>query len=146
MMAGNENIDFEDNAGSASRRRVDFYFETMVNNVDPDLSIKLAAEIAIIIAVSNWAYLKKANMVKSKIWRYLPDYFLELQKEHAEHTNSLEHFLGNTQFLIFEKGPPCRSVISCGFGRSIVERDLPVKPWSKNYNGPFATQDTYGAR
>ena len=61
---------------------------------------KLKEELGHIIVRCNEAYLKKTKEVKSRIWDNLPDYFIELRKENAAQTNSLENFLqnGNIEF------------------------------------------------
>ena len=93
MMAGNENIEFHDNGDSVSRRRVDFYFGNPVTNVDPQMSYKLAQQLGHIMYLCNESYLRKTNEVQSRIWNYLPTYFVEMRKENAAQTNALEHFL-----------------------------------------------------
>jgi hypothetical protein len=95
MMGANETIDFKDNGESVSRRRVDFHFGQPIQHVDPKMPEKLREELGHIIVKCNEEYLQKTIDVKSRIWDTLPDYFIELRKENAAQTNSLEHFLQN---------------------------------------------------
>ena len=95
MMGANETIDFRDNGESVSRRRVDFYFGQAIQRVDPFMPEKLKEEMGHIIVRCNEEYLQKTTQVKSKIWDSLPEYFIELRKENAAQTNSLENFLQN---------------------------------------------------
>lgn len=106
MMAGNENIDFHDNGDSVSRRRVDFYFGNPVTEVDPNLPTSLANNLGSIIYMCNEEYLRKTKEVTSKIWNFLPSYFVEMRKENAAQTNALEHFLmhGNLEFGSADSG------------------------------------------
>lgn len=95
MMGANETIEFKDNGESVSRRRVDFHFGQPIQHVDPLMPEKLKEELGHIIVRCNEEYLKKTNDVKSRIWDSLPEYFIELRKENAAQTNSLENFLQN---------------------------------------------------
>lgn len=95
MMGANETIEFKDNGESVSRRRVDFHFGQIIQTVDPQMPEKLKEELGHIIVRCNEEYLKKTKEVKSRIWDSLPQYFIELRKENAAQTNSLEHFLQN---------------------------------------------------
>ena len=56
---------------------------------------KLKEELGHIMVRCNEAYLKKTKEVKSRVWDSLPEYFIELRKENAAQTNSLENFLQN---------------------------------------------------
>ena len=95
MMGANETIEFKDNGESVSRRRVDFHFSQIIQHVDPQMPEKLKEELGHIMVRCNEAYLKKTKEVKSRIWDSLPEYFIELRKENAAQTNSLENFLQN---------------------------------------------------
>ena len=95
MMGSNETIEFKDNGESVSRRRVDFHFGQIIQHVDPQMPEKLKEELGHIIVRCNEEYLKKTKEVKSRIWDSLPEYFIELRKENAAQTNSLENFLQN---------------------------------------------------
>lgn len=95
MMGANETIEFHDNGESVSRRRVDFHFGQAIQQVDPFMPEKLKEELGHIIVRCNEEYLAKTIEVKSRIWDTLPDYFIELRKENAAQTNSLENFLQN---------------------------------------------------
>lgn len=95
MMGANETIEFHDNGESVSRRRVDFHFGQPILQVDPLMPEKLKHELGHTIVRCNEEYLKKTIEVKSRIWDSLPEYFIELRKENAAQTNSLENFLQN---------------------------------------------------
>ena len=96
IMAGNENVDFSDNGGSVSRRRVDWYFGNPPTVVDAEIPAKLAAELAGIILLCNRCYLTAVNRVRSgRVWDYLPRFFHAQRIENQEQTNSLIHFLNN---------------------------------------------------
>ena len=95
MMGANETIEFKDNGESVSRRRVDFHFGQPIQHVDPNMPEKLKEELGHIIVRCNEEYLNKTKEVKSRIWDSLPEYFIELRKENAAQTNSLENFLQN---------------------------------------------------
>ena len=95
MMGANETIEFKDNGESVSRRRVDFHFGQIIQHVDPQMPEKLKEELGHIIVRCNEEYLQKTKEVKSRIWDSLPEYFIELRKENAAQTNSLENFLQN---------------------------------------------------
>jgi hypothetical protein len=95
MMGANETIEFKDNGESVSRRRVDFHFSQIIQHVDPQMPEKLKEELGHIMVRCNEAYLKKTKEVKSRVWDSLPEYFIELRKENAAQTNSLENFLQN---------------------------------------------------
>ncbi len=95
MMGSNETIEFKDNGESVSRRRVDFHFGQIIQHVDPRMPEKLKEELGHILVRCNEEYLQKTKEVKSRIWDSLPEYFIELRKENAAQTNSLENFLQN---------------------------------------------------
>lgn len=95
FMAGNETINFSDNSGSVSRRRVDWYFGNPVRETDPELPGKLRDEIGHIIFATNEVYLEATSKVRSRIWNYLPEYFHAMRAENAAQTNALTHMLQN---------------------------------------------------
>ncbi len=139
MMGANETIEFHDNGESVSRRRVDFYFGTPVQRVDPDMPEKLKKELGSIIYICNEAYIRKTIEVKGRIWDSLPDYFLELRKENAAATNALEHFLQHGRLEYH----PTYYITQTEFQRRFVdhckENDLHNRKSLKKdyYQGPF---------
>jgi hypothetical protein len=151
MMAGNENIEFHDNGDSVSRRRVDLYFGVAVNHVDVELPQKLFDELGSIICVCNEAYLARAREVKSRIWNYLPEYFINMRQENAAQTNALEHFLmyGNVEFGPVREGYYVHQVdFSRHFINHCREHELQNRKSLKKdyYIGPFSKRNVVMAR
>jgi hypothetical protein len=146
MMAGNENIEFHDNGDSVSRRRVDFYFGVPVTDVDPNLSSALASELGSIMYICNEVYLKKTQEVTSRIWNFLPAYFMNMRKENAAQTNALEHFLmhGRVEFGSVDDGfyvshaDFCRHFIVHCREHEISNRKSLKKDY---YAGPFSKRN-----
>lgn len=138
MMAGNTDLGFKDNAESLLRRRVDFYFGQPVDSVDQDLPVKLNREVPVVVALTNDLYLHFANYVKGKVWTSLPDYFTELQKEHAEQTNPLVHFLSHGP-LVFGPDNYIQVVDFCRlFKVHCKDHDLQIRGFRKEvYAAPF---------
>lgn len=113
MLGGNETPDFSDNSGSMSRRLVVFGFPRKVkrSEVDPRLSKKLKLEIPTLLKKCNAAYLESVNKYgKKDVWPVLPKYFIKNQREIAEQTNSLQHFLASGK-IIYHKDIYCRESV-----------------------------------
>lgn len=101
MLAGNENPGFVDNASSIQRRVVVIRFDKKVQDGDPHLDKKLAAEIDCIMRKCNLAYLHYVNGFYHKdFWKFAPAYFLETQKLMAAASNALEAFLNSDKLVL----------------------------------------------
>lgn len=95
IMAGNEGINFRDNAESWSRRRIQFFFGVPVDRVDPYLSSRLHDELAHIIVCCNELYLQLASVCKGRVWDYIPDSFMRMREATAEQSHALTHYLAH---------------------------------------------------
>jgi hypothetical protein len=138
MMGANETINFNDNGESVSRRRVDFWFGLPIQNVDPKMPEKLKQELGHIIYSCNEAYLRKTKEVKSRIWDSLPEYFLDLRKENAANTNSLEHFLQNGRLEYHPEYYMTQTEFQRLYIQHTKVHELPRKTLKKDYTqGPF---------
>ena len=101
LFAGNEPPNYTDNSGSISRRLVVAKFHKKVNNKDSDMDAKLAKELASIIKKSASAYLSAVNRYRGQdFWNSLPKYFRDTQRDMAQNTHSLEHFLCSGKVVI----------------------------------------------
>lgn len=103
IMAGNEGINFRDNAESWSRRRIQFFFGVPVERVDPFLSSRLHDELANIIVCCNELYLHLASVCKGRVWDYIPASFMRMREATAEQSHALTHYLSHAAI---EFGPP----------------------------------------
>lgn len=139
LMAGNEAPGYSDNQGSVSRRLVVFSFDKKVRKGDTQLGKKLLKELPNLILKGNRAYLEAINKYgKNDIWDTLPVYFKETQKDMAEQTNSLVHFLQSGKL---KYGPTfrCRQkVFLQAYNEHIRENNLPKCTWKRDfYEGVF---------
>lgn len=138
MMGANETIHFHDNGESVSRRRVDFHFGQPILTVDPMMPEKLRDELGHIMYACNEAYLRKTKEVKSRIWDSLPEYFLELRRENAANTNSLEHFLQNARVEFHPDYYMSQNEFQRLYIQHTKNNDLVRKTLKKEYYiGPF---------
>ena len=104
LFAGNEPPNYTDNSGSISRRLVVAKFHKKVNNKDSDLDAKLVSELSAIMKKSACAYLSAVNKYRGQdFWTSLPEYFRDTQRDMAQNTHSLEHFLSSGKVLIGEE-------------------------------------------
>ena len=103
LFAGNEPPNYTDNSGSISRRLVVAKFHKKVNNKDSDLDAKLDQELPAIIKKSACAYLSAVNKFRGQdFWSSLPEYFRNTQRDMAQNTHSLEHFLSSGKVIVGE--------------------------------------------
>jgi len=138
MMGANETIQFHDNGESVSRRRVDFSFGQPIQQVDPLMPEKLKDELGHILVKCNEEYLRKTIEVKSRIWDYLPEYFIELRKENAASTNSLEHFMQNGRLEFHPDFYMVQSDFQKEYKVYCKTNDITSKTLKKDYfQGPF---------
>ena len=103
LFAGNEPPNYTDNSGSISRRLVVAKFHKKVNNKDSDLDAKLIKELPAIMKKSACAYLSAVNQFKGQdFWTSLPEYFRDTQRDMAQNTHSLEHFISSGKVVLGE--------------------------------------------
>ena len=103
LFAGNEPPDYTDNSGSISRRLVVAKFHKKVNNKDSEMDSKLNAELPAIIKKSACAYLSAVNEFRGKdFWSSLPEYFRITQRDMAQNTHALEHFISSGKVTLGE--------------------------------------------
>jgi hypothetical protein len=139
-IAGNLAPDFQDNAGSMSRRTVVFPFEYKVKKGDAKLGQKIQKELAFIMQACNKGYLDAVHKYGSSgIWEVLPELFKTTQESMAENTNALTHFL-KTDLVILGKDQYCREkVFVAAFNDHCKESHFNTSKWtSQFYSGPFA--------
>jgi hypothetical protein len=104
LFAGNEPPNYTDNSGSISRRLVVAKFHKKVTMKDSDLDYKLVSELPWLIKKSASAYLSAINEYKGKdFWNSLPEYFRETQKDMAQNTHALEHFISSGKVVLGEE-------------------------------------------
>jgi hypothetical protein len=139
MLAGNEVPNYKDAAGSISRRLLVFMFNKKVRKGDTQLGRKLEKELPYIILACNRGYLDAINRYgSSDIWEITPEYFKISQKEMADSTNALTHFLHSDKVKI---GKDLyvreKDFIDC-FNEHCQEINMTKARWSKQYyQGPF---------
>jgi hypothetical protein len=104
LFAGNEPPNYTDNSGSISRRLVVAKFHKKVNNKDSDLDAKLIKELPAIMKKAASAYLSAVNEFKGQdFWTSLPEYFRITQRDMAQNTHSLEHFISSGKVALGEE-------------------------------------------
>ncbi len=104
LFAGNEPPNYTDNSGSISRRLVVAKFHKKVALKDSDLDAKLDSELPAIIKKSACAYLSAVNKFKGQdFWSSLPEYFRNTQRDMAQNTHSLEHFISSGKVILGEE-------------------------------------------
>jgi hypothetical protein len=139
-IAGNVAPDFQDNAGSMSRRTIVFPFEYKVKKGDTKLGVKIQKEMAFIIQACNKGYLDAYHKYgTSGIWEVLPDLFKKTQESMTENTNALAHFL-KTDLVVLGKDQYCREkIFVAAFNDHCKESHFSTSKWtSQFYSGPFA--------
>jgi len=103
LFAGNEPPNYTDNSGSISRRLVVAKFHKKVCNKDSDLDRKLNSELPAIMKKCASAYLSAVNEYRGQdFWTSLPEYFRDTQRDMAQNTHSLEHFLSSGKIVLGE--------------------------------------------
>jgi hypothetical protein len=104
LFAGNEPPNYTDNSGSISRRLVVAKFNKKVYNKDPDLDAKLTRELPSIMKKAACAYLSAVNKHRGQdFWSSIPAYFRDTQRDMAQNTHSLEHFMSSGKVVIGEE-------------------------------------------
>lgn len=110
IMAGNEIPNYQDSAGSISRRFVIIDFKKKVKEKDsnPLLKDNLKIEIPALIKKCNVAYLESVKKYGEKnIWAILPKYFQETREKLKEQTNYMQHFLLKSDKVSCGEGNYC---------------------------------------
>jgi hypothetical protein len=104
LFAGNEPPNYTDNSGSISRRLVVAKFHKKVNLKDPDLDLKLNKELPSILKKVACAYLSAVNKFQGQdFWTSLPEYFRNTQRDMAQNTHSLEHYISSGKVVLGEE-------------------------------------------
>ena len=104
LFAGNEPPNYTDNSGSISRRLVVAKFHKKVNLKDPDLDLKLNKELPSILKKAACAYLSAVNKFQGQdFWTSLPEYFRNTQRDMAQNTHSLEHYISSGKVVLGEE-------------------------------------------
>jgi hypothetical protein len=113
IMAGNENpggqAGMADKAGSLARRLLIFLYSKRVpkNMSDPKLPQKLQSELGNLLLKCNRAYLEFVHLNGDKdIWRIVPTYFLETQKDFSKDSNMIVAFLSSNR-ITFDPAQYC---------------------------------------
>ena len=97
VLGGNEVPNWKDNSGSVLRRILTWNFSKQVRDADPQLDEKLNRELPIILLKCIRGYLDYSNKYKDKdIWRVVPEYFMQVQKQVAMVASSLHNFMEST--------------------------------------------------
>ena len=134
LFAGNEPPNYTDNSGSISRRLVVAKFHKKVNNKDSDMDKKLEKELPSIIKKSASAYLSAVNRYRGQdFWSSLPKYFRDTQRDMAQNTHSLEHFLSSGKVLIGEEHYCREKQFTQAFNEHCKECHLERHKWSTDY-------------
>lgn len=139
-IAGNVTPEFQDNAGSMSRRTIVFPFEHKVKKGDMKLGYKIQKELAYIIQACNKGYLQAVHEYgKVSIWENLPPLFKSTQEAMAENTNSLTHFL-KSDLVVLGEDKYCREkIFVAAFNDHCKESHFVTSKWTNQfYSGPFA--------
>lgn len=140
IMAGNETPDFVDNSGSIQRRIVTLKFDKRVIDGDMSLGKKLQQEMHAIIRKCNLAYLDKANTIGNKnVWNFLPEYFKNTQRQLAQATNPLMHFLSNGKLDFAKGGYIPEKLFIQEFNDHCIENNYKRPRFNGDfYSGPFS--------
>jgi len=140
-IAGNIAPEFQDNAGSMSRRTVVFPFEYKVKKgADAKLGYKIQKEMAYILQGCNKGYLDAIHKYGSTgIWEVLPELFKTTQEEMAENMNALTHFL-KSDLVVLGKDQYCREkIFVAALNDHCKNSHFITSKWtSQFYSGPFA--------
>lgn len=140
-VAGNVVPQFNDNAGSISRRLLVFLFNNRVKEGDTQLGKKLKKEVGHIIHACNRAYLDAVNRHgSSDIWNIVPAYFKDSRDDMAETTNALVSFIKSDKVILNPDLYITQSLFIDEFNAFCKERNFPKIKWSNQYTmGPFQT-------
>ncbi len=143
ILAGNEVPNWRDNSGSIQRRFVTIDFSRQVQDADPHLDEKLENEIPLILCKCVKAYLEKVKQFGDQdIWKVLPKYFRDVQKQIAVVTNTLQNFLESEKLEYHpEKFVPQKLFVHV-FNQHCQENNLPRSKFNPDiYVGPFSSKE-----
>ena len=144
MLAGNEVPSYKDNSGSVLRRILTFNFTKMVDAKDKDtrLDDKIDAEIPALLLKCSRAYLDFAQKYPDKdIWSIVPPYFLQVQKQVAMVTNSLQHFLESEKITYSPDARIPQKDFVQKFNQHCQENNLGKQKFNSDfYAGPFSSR------
>jgi len=134
LLAGNEPPDYTDNSGSISRRVVVTKFTKKVQEKDGDLDTKLVSELPYIMKKSACAYLAAVNKYKGQdFWNSLPVYFRNTQKDMAQNTHALEHFINSGKVVLGEEQYCREKIFTQAFNEHCKECHLERHKWNTDY-------------
>jgi hypothetical protein len=134
LFAGNEPPNYTDNSGSISRRLVVAKFHKKVTDKDSDLDYKLVHEIPALIKKSACAYLSAVHEYKGKdFWTSLPEYFRETQKDMAQNTHALEHFISSGKVVLGEEYYCREKIFVQAFNEHCKECNLDRHKFTSDY-------------
>jgi hypothetical protein len=143
ILGGNEVPNWNDKSGSVLRRILPWNFTKQVQEADPNLDKKLAAELPAILCKCIRGYLEYSEKYSGRdIWNVVPPYFKIIQNQVAMVANTLHHFLNSVR-VIKEEGKFVPEDIFHQAYNSHCARSLKgKKPDLFNpdfYIGPFST-------
>lgn len=134
LFAGNEPPNYTDNSGSISRRLVVAKFHKKVTDKDSDLDYKLSSELPSLIKKAACAYLSAVNEYKGKdFWSSLPEYFRETQKDMAQNTHALEHFISSGKVVVGEEYYCREKIFVQAFNEHCKECNLDRQKFTTDY-------------
>ena len=134
LLAGNEPPDYTDNSGSISRRVVVAKFTKKVQQKDGDLDAKLLSELPFIMKKCVCAYLSAVNKFKGQdFWNSLQNYFRENQKDMAQNTHALEHFINSGKVILGEEHYCREKIFTQAFNDHCKECHLDRHKWNTDY-------------
>jgi len=102
IMAGNEfpNL-YKDPKGAMARRMLVFLWDRIVHLKDTTLRQSLESEIGALLVKCNAAYHVMLREIGGRdIWSYVPQFFIDGQKQLRESANVLDAFLDSTHFVM----------------------------------------------
>ena len=104
MLMGNEgSAAWGDSSGSISRRLATIKFDHRPTAIDPDLPLKIKAELPRILLKVNMAYLSAVAVYgRRDIWDAMPAYFRQTQSAMKESTNPMVSYLNQCAELLFD--------------------------------------------
>ena len=134
LFAGNEPPNYTDNSGSISRRLVVAKFHKKVTDKDSDLDSKLLIELPSLIKKAACAYLSAVNEYKGKdFWSSLPEYFRETQRDMAQNTHALEHFISSGKVMLGEENYCREKIFVQAFNEHCKECHLDRHKFTSDY-------------
>jgi hypothetical protein len=140
LWSGNELPDFQDNAGSISRRFLVVLFNNFVTNVDMTLSARLNEELPLLIIKGNWAYRNMLRRYGSKkgIWEIVPREFKEQKQEVAASNNALMSYFTSGALRFGEEYYMTMDLLRDKVMEHAKNNSYTLPRWTTDYyRGPF---------